>query len=65
MITTCRLDDNTEVENGEQGVKLENGFYWQRTAYSEKFSSFSNDTYNSTNLSNLLVGNLRSPARQG
>ena len=43
------MDDNIEVENGEQGIKLENGFYWQRTVYSEKFYAFTNDTYNSTN----------------
>jgi hypothetical protein len=62
LITTCRLDDNTEVENGEEGGNLENGFYWQGTVYSEKFSAFSNDTYNSSQLSNLLFGDLRSPS---
>lgn len=64
MITTCRLDDNIEEEKkGKQVVKLKNGFYWQRTAYSERFSAFSNDISNSTKLRTLLVGDLKRPAR--
>jgi hypothetical protein len=64
LITTCIVVDNIEVENEEQGVKLENRIFWQPTAYSEKLSAFSNNTYNSTKLSNLLVGDIRSPERR-